>query len=254
MRFSKRFSIFFIALFSLAWGFSFPSEGLVQEGRQPNYFDAALPKAPESFISARHFYEIMPQTFFPEISRWEEITRLHEGGVKFPFDENLVFRLNVRGLNLPGKAGDASVLFGISYRFDKGRVVSELGPTPPASNLSPREQEGNKRLFSYLLPLSREEKGPLFRLILKFKPDEESLSRRNQEVLQSLFDYLKGKEGTIVLLTGKGGASFERRKSMLLRYLMQKGKLDKNSIKTEKGSLDGLSWVEVSIEETDASR
>jgi len=41
---------------------------------------------------------------------------------------------------------------------------------------------------------------------------------------------------------------------MLLRYLMQKGKLDKNSIKTEKGSLDGLSWVEVSIEETDASR
>lgn len=204
----------------------------------------------EGFGRSRHLYEVLPQSFFPDIKHFEELTSLHEGGVKVPFDERFAFRLNVRGVNLPGKTEEVSLSFGIGYLFGVSQNIKPVSREMPEKGLSSPYKEEHERLFSFLLPSSPGEKGPLLTVTLSFKRGEKALSYNHRKILQGLIEYTQSHPGVMVFIVPEKGQACGERGKAVVDYLVRMGKLKRQNVHLgeEPGGKDNQ-WMEVKVVE-----
>ncbi|MCX7981531.1 MAG: hypothetical protein N2572_01290 [Syntrophales bacterium] len=216
-------------------------------GRWTNDFDVG-----PAISRTQHFYEILPRRYFPDIDRWEDITRLHDGGIKFSWDENFMFRLSVKGISglSISKRENLNFAFHVNYLFDRGKVWMREHKEVSSLDFSPGKSEENARFFSYLLPAVDRKNKRLFTLVLQYRAGKTDLTRENREVLKGLFQYLKRNRDVFIVITGTVNDIFKKREENLILYMIRVGKVRKEMIIEEgKGDGNGYPWVEVKLQE-----
>lgn len=235
-----------VCLFILTFMISTPAaraNGFSPADRAPFYAETT-----PSISRTRHFYEVVPQTFFHDLTRLEEITKLHEGGIKLPFDEKFMFRLQLRSVNWPGKMENVNFAVSLNYAFDGGKGGFNQKAAPEEGEITPSNQVENARLFSYLIPPIKKEDGGLLSIVLKYESGSVSLTPEHKKVLKGLSQYLRRKREVFVVITGGGDETFEKRREILVRYMIGVAGIKREWIKGG-GEGGDHSWIELRIEE-----